>query len=186
MTATARPESPSAVTRPVKAAEPRFRTPDVTEIGLSQVSVIQRWDRPSFFVVCQALARPQQPDRRQKTIVCPTWFPAPIPHQLGQSIFLNAWKISGDFRSSEIRLGFSFRVALAIHKKGAAFAAPPLPPNSAKLTSRRRLQPSSARRSSSSCSPAWHAFWSWSRPASPCSRCWACCRRRADWSARRK
>src|SRR5271167_3835430 len=74
------------------------------EIGLSQVSVIQRWDRPSFFVVCQVFARPQQPDRRQKTIVCPTWFPAPIPHQLGQPIFLNAWKLFHDLRSSETRL----------------------------------------------------------------------------------
>jgi hypothetical protein len=43
-----------------------------------------RWDRPSFFVVCQAFAKPQEPDRRQRTIVCPTWFPAPIPLQLGR------------------------------------------------------------------------------------------------------
>jgi hypothetical protein len=56
-------------------------------------------------VVCQAFAKPQQPDRRQKTIVCPTCFPAPIPPSVGHLIFLTAWKMAGEIRSSETNAG---------------------------------------------------------------------------------
>ena len=41
-------------------------------------------------------------DRRQKTIICPRlshWFPR-IACELGQLIFLTAWKMAGDIRSS--------------------------------------------------------------------------------------
>ncbi len=36
----------------------------------SRDSVTEGWDRPSFLVVCRALARQQQPDKRQKATVC--------------------------------------------------------------------------------------------------------------------
>jgi len=42
-------------------------------------------------------------DRRQKTIVRPvrpTWFPAPIPRELGRLIFHTAWEMAGGIGSS--------------------------------------------------------------------------------------
>ena len=54
---------------------------------------------------------PQPLDRRQKTIVYPTRSPTQIPRELGQLIFLTAWKMAGDIRISEARCQNSFRAA---------------------------------------------------------------------------
>jgi hypothetical protein len=67
---------------------------------LGDPEVGQTKGRPSFSVVCHAQAGLRRSTDDKKMIVRPTWFPAPIPRELGRLIFHTAWEMAGGIGSS--------------------------------------------------------------------------------------